>query len=611
MIIDGVQIDFGIIDQTIARDNFTGATGGDSPYSAIENTMNVTDQQYKIAYLEQDYFLLDGSFTLPDKDKYDVGYESDDLSNENGEFSTDEYVEYKFDNIHVSYGIQLYFREDCIAKDFSISFYKDDEFIDSIEAKNNTDTRWTDYTAVLDWNRIRITFIKVNPGQRARLSEITFGINAHYTEDNLISVSASQRTDISGDYNDCGEFSFTFFNEKLDMLNVKGLAMGLMEWLRTKIYVKYHGEDDYKLFGEYFSETADVSEKGKTVSITGYDRLYLLNESYYNRGVVHEEGWTLGEWAEDVADDAGIAVIIDAEFYEIISYGYITEVPHREALRLIAEAGNGVLIVEPTGEIHLSKLKITDKGELSDDDITNDGLDIENPEKYLGVNVNAYTFLMTKKYYEDEDEFKTDMKELAYIEEVGLTDEPQTIDIVYGTYPVWIGDLTVKVEGVEEVVQTPQIFVNTAYTNAEIVEGSVNRYADHITFQIRMKPKTDPTYDPHKTQNYTWIIITGRPYNTAATNVTQGSLVKDVKEIKDNFLITPNIAQSVADYQYESVARKYNYRAEIVVDEEIKIGDRVEIQDNKVIVEGVKFNISYGEHNVTIEGIDEDEQTHK
>lgn len=615
MIVDGVQIDFGIIDQTIQKDidanKMTGTTTSDSPYSSIKNTINVSETQEKIAYLEKDYFLLDGSFTLPEEDKiYNVGYESSNVSLETtGDI--DEYVEYKFENTHVSYGMQLYFREDCIVKNFTVDFYKDEQQLESIVVENNLTPRWVDDTAVIDWNKIRILFTKVKPQQRARLSEIIFGINEHFTEDNLILVTASQRTDISGDYNDCGDFSFSFFNEKLGMLNVKGLALGLMEWLRTVIYVKYHGQNEYKRFGEYYSQTADVQNHGKIAYITGYDRLFLLNESYYRRGVVfpmkeNEDGTvsggrSLGEWAEDVADDAGIEVIIDPEFYEIISYGYITDVPHREALRLIAEAGNGILIVEPTGEIHLKKFTVTDKGVLSDDDIVDNRLTIENSQKNLGININTYTFQMRKTYYEDEEELTRDLVELSYIEEVGLAEEPQTIDVVYGTYPVWIGDITIQSTG--EIVTSPQIFIDTSKTNAQVT--NINRYADHISFDISLKPENDPTYDPEKIQNYTWVTITGRPYNTINTSVVRGSLVKNVKEIKDNYLITANLADSVANYQYNVAGRKYNYNAEIVIEEEINIEDRVEIQGNKVLVEGVKFALEYGEYSVEIEGIDE------
>lgn len=611
MIIDGVKIDFGIIDQTILKDIENGdviiSASSNSKYSRPYNggnTVNVIAPHEKIAYLEKDYFLLDGSFIFPeDNRQYDVGWESENASNQtSGEI--DDYIEYKFENTHVSYGVQLYFRDDCIARDFTVSFYKDDDFIGAINAQGNVDAIYTDYSAYLYWNRIRITFTKVNEGQRARLSEITFGVNETFVGDNLINISASRRTDISGDYNDCGDFSFSFFNEKLDMRNIKGLAMGLMEWLRTIIWVKYRGKDDFERFGEYYSETADVQEKGKVVTITGFDGLYKLNESTYHNGRIYPEGRSLADWAREVADDASVEVEIDPAFEQIMSHGYITDVPHREAFRLIAEAGNGILIVEPSGIIHIKQVQMHDIAEFTDDIIVEDSLTIENPDKNLGVNVTAYEYIMPIKAYETEEELDHDTTELSYIEEVGLTEQTQSFDVVYGSYPVWIGDITIKSTG--EKVTSPQIFIDTANTNAEVT--NIVRYADHISFDISLMKPNNPLYDPSKVQNTTFITITGRPYSTVASTVTEGSNVKNVKEIKDNYLIDTDLAPKVAAYQYDVIGRKYSYAAEIVNEDMVNLEDRTIIQGNHVLVEGIAFSLEYGEHSVTIEGIDCEER---
>lgn len=607
MIIDDVKIDFGIIDQTVVKEIEQKTVGisasSNSKYSLpfnASNTVNVVAPHEKIAYLEKDYFLLDGSFTFPETNKqYDVGWESENVSREtSGEIN--DYIEYTFQDTHVSYGIQLYFRDDCIAKDFNIAFYQDSDFLGEINAKDNNDAVYTDYSAFLYWNKVRITFTKVNAGQRARLSEITFGVNETFTADNLVDVTASRRTDISGDYNDCGDFSFSFYNEKLDIRNIKGLAMGLMEWLRTTIYVKYRGRDELERFGEYYSETADVQEKGKVVSITGFDGLYKLNESEFHKGRIYPEGRSLANWAREIADDAGVEVEIDPVFETIISHGYITDVPHREAFRLTAEAGNGIIIVEPSGVIHLKQLQMHDIAELTDDVIVEDSLVIENPDKNLGVSVTAYEYIMPIKSYESEEELTQDTTELSYIEEVGLTEQTQSFDIVYAQYPVWIGDITIKSTG--EKVTSPQIFIDTANTNAEVT--NIVRYADHISFDITLMSPSNPKYDPSKVQNTTFITITGRPYSTVASTVIEGSNVKNVKEIKDNYLIDVGLAPKVAKYQYDVIARKYSYAAEIVTDDIVDLEDRTVIQSNHVLIEGVAFSLAYGEHSVTIEGID-------
>lgn len=574
MIIDGVRVNYGVLDQTIESDIITETSSSNSEYSNAKNTINAQEHT-KIAYLEKDYFLLDGTHVFPEEEKtYNVGWESDGISDENGLIS--DYIEYTFQNLHDSYGIQITFPTYCAAKDFTISYYNGDVLVGATSISENTLERYSNYDTRLQWNKVRITFSKINPQQRARLWDIVFGINDAYDEDMLISVSASRATDLSGDYDDCGEFSFQFYNEgRFNVKNINDLPIGLQEGLQVVIYIKKKGSNEYVPFGKYYSDTTDVSENGSIITVSGYDEFYALNESTYEKGVVYPEGRSLGAWAEDVAADAGIKISIDQEFYNIISTGYITEVPHREALRLIAEAGCGILVIDKEGNLFLKKHTPVDKGILSQDDIVEGSYAIENSEKVLGINVVKYTFSAAK-----EDQ------ELGYLEEVLLTQEPQEIEIVYSAYPA--------------VISTIQVFVDTS-TSA--VVSNIKTYSDRVVFDISGN-EGDTTF----------ITVTGKPYNSATSTVTRGSTVKNIKKIESNYLITGSIADSVADYQNERVVNKYSYSAEIVTDKDLELGDKVTLNaDNTarstngdtVFVSKIGFDISYEEQSETVEGIDE------
>lgn len=568
MIIDDVKIDYGIIDQTIFQDTMRTEASDNSPYSDAKNTINPTTPRSKLAYLEKDYFLLDGTFEFPTQlMTYNVGWESGVLADDEGNIDT--YVEYIFGNTHVSYGMQIYFNEEYIAKDFEVSYYKGETLIDTVTVRDNMLARYFDYTAILDWNRVRIHFTKVNAGQRARFYEFTFGITDTYQEDLLLAVSASRATDLTGDYSDNGEFSFTFFNDnRFDITDTKGLSQGLMEWLKVTVWIKLRGETEYRKFGDYFSEMTDVQEKGKIIVINGYDELYKLGETTYNKGVVHTGGQSLGKWAEEVAEDAGIEVVIAPELYDIISTGYITEVPHREALRLIAEAGNCALLINDDGNVELRKVTFEDKGYLTDDEIVEDSLRIENTDKNLGVIVNKHTFLAAK-----------DEVELGHIDSVGLTTQVQQMEITYSTYPV--------------ITSSVQIFVDSANTQAKVT--NIRAYSDRVVFDISSEIEGEETF----------VTVTGLPYNTATSQVERGRIIKNVKKIENNFLITGDIAESVADYQMSRAVRKYDYSMETVTDKTLKIGEKYTIQKNKMIVTSVAFSVAYGEHTVNIGGVDE------
>lgn len=564
MILDGVKVSYGIIDQTIEDDKVTGQVSSQTSKSKIENTL-LKNTKTKLAYLEKDYFLLDGSFVFPLNDTaYNVGWESDSIADENGNIV--ESITYIFENIHDSYGVQIGFPNESIAKDFTVSYYKDNDFIGSAVMENNNSNSYSNYDMRIGWNKVVLVITKVNPLQRARLNDITFGINDTYDEDTLISVSASKAIGLAGDYDESGEFSFEFFNEgRFNIENLGDLPIGLQEGLEVVVYTKAKGESEYKPFGHYFSTETSVQENGKIVIVSGYDDLFALNDTIFTNGIVYPQGRSLKAWAEEVAQDAGISIVVDEAFGNIISKGYITEVPHREALRLIAEAGNGVLKIDEKGNFFLEKHKPVKTGDLTKDDIVEGTQQTQNANKILGVDIAKFSFSQA-----------SNEQELGYIEEVGLTKEPQEIEIVYSVYPA--------------VVDTIQVFVDT--TSSAIITD-LKKYSDRLVVSL-VGEEGDATF----------VTVTGYPYNQVKTNVTKGSTTKNIKKIENNYLITEDIAESVADYQFERVVNKFSRSAEVITDLPIKLGNEVLLNEDEVYVTKRMFSIAYEEQTQTIEGLD-------
>lgn len=577
MIIEGVRINYGVIDQTIQDDTITPSASGNSPYSNANIPLQSSVTYDKIAYLEEDYFRLDGTHIFPvSGNTYNVGWESESLSDKSGNIN--EYIEYIFANTHDSYGVQITFPTYCAPDTFTLAYYNNDTLVGTRTVTGNTATTYSNYDVRLQWNKVRLTFTKVSPQQRARLWQIVFGINDMYEEDMLISVSASRTTDLTGDYDDSGEFSFQFFNDgRFDIRTINDLSIGLQEGLKVTVFVKKKGSTTYVPFGHYYSETTDVSENGQVITVSGYDELYSLGDTTYRNGIVYPNGRSLYDWAQEVAEDAGITLTIDEAFKSIISTGYITEVPHREALRLIAEAGNGILVIDANGNIALKKHTPAEKGEITADDIVEGGYSIENSDKYLGINVTKYTFSAASAE-----------QELGHLDEIGLTVEPQEIEIVYSEYPA--------------VISTIQVFVDTT-SSAQITSTKI--YSDRCVITL-----TGTAGDT------TFVTVTGKPYNSATTAVTRGSTAKNIKTIESNYLITGNLADDVADYQYAHVVNKYRHSAEIVSSTDYDLGDHVEIDTenaadstrattNGQYITSVAFDVSYEDHSETLEAIDE------
>lgn len=566
MIVNDVKIHYGVFDESIVADERTADASSESLYVEDKTSLLNIEDRERLAWLEKDYFILDGTHVFAeDEKKYNVGWESLNFSNENG--TIDEYIQFNFAQLHSSFGIVIYFADNSLVEDFTVTYYNDDTIIRTHDITGNNAIKVTVLNIVEEWNKVRITVKKTRVQQRARIMSISFGIGSDIDKNSIINVSASTVTDISSDTFTCGEFSFQFYNagDVFYIKDIRDMPLALQESIMATIFVKFNNSGQFVTFGKYNSTDIKVEEKGKIVTISGYDELYNLNNTVYKRGKIYPNGRSLKDWALEIAEDAGVDVIIDDDFANIISTGYITEVPHREAFRLIAEAGNGYLWIDSDSVIHIDKYLASEAKTVSTDEIVKDSLNIDSAERNFGVSVSRYAFSPTKDLVSGG---------LGYLEEVALTEDEQELEIVYSQYPA--------------VVDTVQVYVDPT---SSAVLSDIRIYSDRCVFKLRGTEG-----------DTTWVTVTGKAYNQAIITDSAGSLLKSFKKIENNFLITDEIGKAVADYQSTLVLNRYTHTAEIVSDEIVNLADRVLLNDNTIVVENVNFAVEYGEQTVNIGG---------
>lgn len=573
MLIKDVNVNYKIIDTTIKNDipSISIFPDTDSKYSNVNNTLN-SDNKAKLASLEKDYFLLDGSFVFPYEDSvgvYKIGFESDTISDEYGNMAHVQEIEYQFAAPHNSVGIQLQFQKDCAVKGLDILFYNGTSLLKAKSISNNTQSVLSIFTELLNWDKIIIYMYKTNPMQRIRLQSVTFGIDKSYTADDLITVNASKSADTSGDYSESGECTISVFNdETFQFKSLREMPESLQSGMTLEVYANEAKKDKYELFQTYISEATKITENGNILGITAYDKLYSLNDTTYKRGTVRSHR-SLMNWALDVADDAGVDIDIDDEFDEIFSDGYISEVPHREALRLIAEAGCGLLYVDEKGNIHLSKKQTqTSDIEVTNDDIVGGTLEEDSGEQYLGVCVVGYDFILENQ-----------AKEVGRLDDLTLDNQLRTFEITYNSSPVNTNSLSIETVG--------------GVNSAKIVTFS----AERMTVAV--------SGDSSQTS---YVVVFGRAYATATFSAEKGNQSKNVKKIENNYLITGDLAEQVANYQYSQLVGKYRYSAEVLTDDTIQLLENVNLQDKEITVDKIEIGLSYGERSVKITGTENSEE---
>lgn len=117
--------------------------------------------------------------------------------------------------------------------------------------------------------------------------------------------------------------------------------------------------------GTFWSGDWEVPEDDIYAKTTGLDRLELLRKTNYSTAQVQTDK-TLYQLAIDVLTDAGLTAAeywVDPELQNsVVPYSYFASMPHREALRLIAEASLGQVYMDRTGILRIEGASfLTDK----------------------------------------------------------------------------------------------------------------------------------------------------------------------------------------------------------------------------------------------------------
>ncbi|HPD28034.1 MAG TPA: hypothetical protein PK673_06635 [Paludibacteraceae bacterium] len=554
---DGAKVLYKLVDPSIAADTRTDTQSSSTAFSDTANLDNLLNKK-KGAYLEKNYFVLDGTHTFLTAGD-DVGWESANLSDTDGVIA--ESLTFEFVNTHDSYGLTVNFPTNSFAKDFTITYYSGASVLHTTTVTDNATANYRDNSDVLGWDKIVIAITKVNPQQRARIWSVVFGINEEWNGDDIIKITASKCTDLTAEKVESGEVEFTVYNDGVfDIQDIKDLSPEVQR--NIGIEVSFRRSGAYVKFGSYKSAGIQVADKGKLLTISGYDDFYPIGQTYFEIGKIPSAPKSLGAWAEEVAADCGLELEIDASLYNIYSTGYIGYVPHREALRLIAEAGNCILVVDSDGKNYIKPHVPSVYGAITDDNLIADSSEISNADKLDGVVVERYTYALSST-----------ASGLAEIQGIALTGSPQTIWIDYAVYPAVVDSIA-------------------ASTNITIDNDASVWYSDRAKIVFT------------GTANETgWITILGYAYGVSTTSYTEGSS-GNVKTISNSLITEDSVATSVLAYQWARAENIYKYVTDVYVDSDVNLGDSATYDDNTIYITKITRSIDSDEASETVEGVD-------
>lgn len=344
-----LKVSYELID-TDAADTATPTVSGECEISKLAQSHNkVLGMTKKLATLETDYCELDGTFIFPDQvDNGEVGWWSDAISGADGTFASNPYLEFSFLANQTSAGFTIVFddmaNEYC--SEFTIQAFNSlNALIGNLAVTGNTKSVYIANLPVENYRRIRITFTKTaNPYRRVRICEFVFGFFQIFTKDDIKSLSLIYETVLSTDTLPTNQMIMTIDNtdRRYNILNPAGIYKYLQQGQGLSVQIGVGPDNNIEAvnMGRFYFAKATAEDNSMTAQITAYDMLYFLTDTKCRIGSTGS--WTVAAAVAAVIADSGlnIATVIDSVVgTRVIGKAIPQEASHREALRLIAQAG--------------------------------------------------------------------------------------------------------------------------------------------------------------------------------------------------------------------------------------------------------------------------------
>lgn len=344
-----LRVVFELVDVEAAEDAIPLATG-EAEISRLSQTHNRTmEMSNKLATLEQNQFVLDSSYNLPDKENGEVGWWSSQMSGSNGVFETPQILEFCFTADRSSVGFMILFDDMAneYATDFIIQVFDSEDLLLSEDAvMENKAHAYISEMPVMGYRKVRITFTRTSKAyRRLRVCEVVFGVIHVFDESNTTNARILYEISPSGEHLPSGELALTIENvdKKYNMINPKGIYKYLEQgqYLSAELGVGATKETIERVnMGRFFFTSSSAEDSAMTTQIIAHDWFYRLDRSICRIGSTGT--WLLWEAVTEVVADCGIPINISIPpdiGARIVNRCIPQNTSYREAIRLIAQAG--------------------------------------------------------------------------------------------------------------------------------------------------------------------------------------------------------------------------------------------------------------------------------
>lgn len=328
------QISFGLFDVTALPDS-SPASPDKQPFIDMDDLKrDGPELPGKAATLEQDFFLLDGSFAaFPDSPEgMGWGYWSESMSGADGTFSDPPVLTISFGSPHSSIGLTLRF--DTVSGDFCkkirAAWYDAAGTLLSVgEYDADSAVLFLDNPAE-DYRQVVLTMLATSaPYRYAKITSIQYGSQMIFSGESLVSAKVLEEIDLTASEIAINTLHFSIHSEDADFspLNPKGAFAMLQQ--RQKLIVTEKVEGEPVPMGTFYLDTWK-SQSEKEAALSAIDLVGVIDQTDFMGGVYTDV--TAEALLAEILGSAGAEYELDETLKDQVVSGYIPVCTHRQAL---------------------------------------------------------------------------------------------------------------------------------------------------------------------------------------------------------------------------------------------------------------------------------------
>lgn len=331
------KIAFGLYDTT-AKGDSSPACGDVQPFVSLSDLLEEDLQPPLYGTLEEDLFLLDGSYApFPDAPQSQPwGLWSGSMSGEDGSFENPVTLTISFTENHSSMGLTLRFGGDTWPSQIDVEWKSGQG--NTILQRRYFPNAMTFYLdgKVENYRQIVLRFAgTAKPYRYLKLTEIKYGLKKIFSGEDLASARILEEAHPLSAELGINTLDFTLHSDsrEFSLLNPSGMFSALQERQRLDVWEEVNDTEQY--LGAFWLDNWE-SGTDNAVTLSATSLLGVMDKTDFMGGIYSNV--PAGQLIGEIMTSAGVAYELDSSLAAILLSGYLPICTHREALQQVAFA---------------------------------------------------------------------------------------------------------------------------------------------------------------------------------------------------------------------------------------------------------------------------------